>query len=767
MSMSNLRTVMLSALLLAVGSPWFWSDAHAEGLLKVTQIEVVGTSRIDKAAVESQLTVSKGKISEEDVSRDVQRLYNTGFFDQVSVKAIPLDSRAVKLQYIVVEKPVARKIFIKGNDEVSNKDLAEVLRLEGKRFVDKSKLVALMRKANSFYQGQGFYDASLDYSTTPVGQNSVDITFTIEEGKKYRVREVILRGVQDLDVGDLRGVIQTKRYKWWNSWLFGTGRVNKEMMDADKQIIKQYLLDNGRLEGVVGEASVEKRGDGLYVTYDIEEGPEYRIGELSATGDLIKGSEEDTISDIKAQVGDVFNASTIREDIFTITDRFGDEGYAFANVVPNTMLNKSLGTVDIDFQTSQGSKVRVNTINISGNQKTYDHVIRRWLAIEEQDVYSGTKIKRSQTLLQRLGYFDEVTIANKATDKPDVVDLDVVVKEASTGSFSAGAGYSTANGTLFNAKISENNLFGTGRKLNLNLDFGSQISNQILSIDDSRINDSWVSGGLDLFRTTRQFNDFDRDLAGGGVSVGYPLDRLVGDWAQDINVSMKYDLQHVTIKNVEDYASQFVKDSQGKSVASSITPSLVRNTINNPLNPVSGSRQTVSIELAGLGGDQEYYLLELRNAWFYPLWETSFGEFVLSDRTKFGFGESLNDDPFPLFKRFFPGGINSVRGYRNRTLGPEDADGREYGGSKQVVNNLELIFPLINSAGFRGVIFYDVGQAFDDNESIGIDQLRQAWGYGLRWNSPLGPIRVEFGYPINKQPGERGVQTMFSFGAPI
>lgn len=767
LSMSNIRTVLLSLLMLIVGSRWYWSEAHAEGLLKVAQIEVEGTSRIDKAAVESQLTVSKGKVSKEAVSQDIQRLYNTGFFDQVSVKALPLSNGAVKLQYIVVEKPVARKIFIKGNDEVSNKDLAEVLRLEGKRFVDKNKLVALIRKANSFYQGQGFYDASLDYSTTPVGQNSVDITFSIEEGKRYRVRDVILRGVQDIDVDDLRGVIQTKRYKWWNSWLFGTGRVNKEMMDADKQIIKQYLLDNGRLEGVVGEASVEKRGDGLYVTYDIEEGPEYRIGKLSATGDLIKGSEDDTISDIKAQVGDVFNASTVREDIFTITDRFGDEGYAFANVVPNTMLNKSLGTVDIDFQTSQGSKVRVNTINISGNQKTYDHVIRRWLAIEEQDVYSGTKIKRSQTLLQRLGYFDEVTIANKATDKPDVVDLDVVVKEASTGSFSAGAGYSTANGTLFNAKISENNLFGTGRKLNLNLDFGSQISNQILSIDDSRINDSWVSGGLDLFRTTRQFNDFDRDLAGGGISVGYPLDRLVGDWAQDINVSMKYDLQHVTIKNVEDYASQFVKDSQGKSVASSITPSLVRNTINNPLNPVSGSRQTVSIELAGLGGDQEYYLLELRNAWFYPLWETSFGEFVLSDRTKFGFGESLNDDPFPLFKRFFPGGINSVRGYRNRTLGPEDADGREYGGSKQVVNNLELIFPLINSAGFRGVIFYDVGQAFDDNESIGIDQLRQAWGYGLRWNSPLGPIRVEFGYPINKQPGERGVQTMFSFGAPI
>jgi outer membrane protein insertion porin family len=194
---------------------------------------------------------------------------------------------------------------------------------------------------------------------------------------------------------------------------------------------------------------------------------------------------------------------------------------------------------------------------------------------------------------------------------------------------------------------------------------------------------------------------------------------------------------------------------------------LIRNTINNPLNPTSGSRQIISYEQAGLGGDQEYYVVEARNSWFYPLLETSFGEFVLSDRSSFGYGESLNDDPFPLFKRYFPGGINSVRGYRNRTLGPEDENGREYGGSKQLVNNLELIFPLINSAGFKGVIFYDVGQAFDDNEPIAVDALRQAWGYGIRWNSPMGPIRVEFGHPIARQENERGVQTMFSFGAPL
>jgi outer membrane protein insertion porin family len=403
---------------------------------------------------------------------------------------------------------------------------------------------------------------------------------------------------------------------------------------------------------------------------------------------------------------------------------------------------------------------------VLGNEKTYDNVVRRTLTVEEQQLYSGTKIKRSQTLLQRLGYFDEVSITNQPTSDPSVVDLDVNVKEATTGSFSAGAGYSTNNGAIFNTRISENNLFGTGRKANINLDFGSQVTNQIISLDDPRINDSFVSGGIDILRTTRLYNDFWRGLAGGGITFGYPGERLFGEWAEDIQVSAKYEFLQVDIYSIDEEAAQFVKDSSGKSTSSAITPSITRNTIDNPMNPSRGSRQVLSLEVAGAGGDQNFYLFEARNSWFYPVFESSYGDIVVSDRTSFGYGESLNGDPFPLFRRFFPGGINTVRGYRNRTLGPVDENGREFGGSKQLVNNVELIFPLVNSAGLKGVLFYDLGQAYDDNETIAIDGLRQAVGYGFRWASPMGPIRVEFGYPIDRRPGENA-QTMFSFGAPL
>jgi outer membrane protein insertion porin family len=766
---SAVRCIALSALLLCGISTINVDAARAQGVSEaysISSVVIQGNRRIDTDAIKSLIKASSGRVTSEQIAQDVKTLYNAGFFDQVLVSFGTGPGGTPVLIYTVKEKPVARKLFVKGNKEVSEGDLVDILKLEGRRFVDKSKVQGLVRKGVSYYQSQGFYDAEIDYTLAPVSDNEVDVTFNVKEGKRYRVREVTLRGVQELDEDEMRSKIQIQRYKWWSSWIFGTGRVNQEMMEGDKQLLRQYLVDHGFLEGTVGEASVEKREDGLYVVFDITEGNQYTIGKITAGGDLIDGSQEKTLDDIDSEVGEVFSASKVRNDIFTITDKFADQGYAFANVVPNTNLNKADKTVDVEFQSAKGNLVRVNRINITGNEKTYDNVIRRDLKVQEQQLYSSSKIKRSQTVLQRRGYFDEVNISNAPTSDPSKVDLDVNVKEATTGSFSAGAGFSTNSGVLFNTRVSENNLFGTGRRANLNIDVGNQINNQILSIDDPRVNDSNFSWGVDLMRTERWFVDFDRQLTGGSTTVGYPGEGL-GEWAEDISFNLKYELVEVNINDVDEDAAQLVKDSEGQSTSSSITPSIIRNTINNPLNPTKGSKQVLSFEYAGLGGDQEFHLFEIRNSWFYPLFESEWGDIVISDRTSFAYGQSDNDDPFPLFRRFFPGGINSVRGYRFRRLGPKDENGHEYGGAKQLVNNAEIIFPLINSAGFKGVLFYDAGQAFDDDEQIQISELRVGWGYGIRWASPLGPIRVEIGYPVNPQEGEKSPVTMFSFGAPF
>jgi outer membrane protein insertion porin family len=765
--------VVVSALVIGFGNPLIESasaaplDAKPAGF-EIAGVQVRGNQRIDENAIVQLLTHRSGRVTNAQISADIKILYQTGFFDQVSASLVDGPGGGRVLQYQVTEKPVVRRVFVKGNKEVPQSELGNVFKFDARRFFDRTKVNQMIRKAVSIYQGRGFYDAAFDYSVLPVGDNQVDLTFTVSEGERFRVREVRITGLSVVDEDEILELLQTKEYRWWNSWLFGTGRLNVEAAKADQLRIRQFLLDNGLIDGVVSAPRIERRDDGLYVSYEVTEGPQYLVGEIRASGDLIDNSQEKTIEGLRSATGEVFSATKVREDSFTVSEKFSDRGFAFANVVPRTSINRSEKTVALDFSTTQGNFTTVNRINISGNDKTYDRVIRREMRVAEQEPFSGSKVRRSQEVLQRLGYFEEINIGTEPVGN-DKVDLNVSVREGATGSFSAGAGYSTGDGVLLNARLSENNFLGTGRRAVLNLDIGTRADSYVITLQDRRINDSFWSGGIDLFRTFREYRDFDRRVTGGALTVGYPLEEIFESKVlMDTAFDLKYQYLEAEISNVDlESAAQLVIDSEGLTRESSLTPRLVRNTINNPLNPRSGSRQEVAITVAGAGGNQEFYLIELEQTLYHPLWETTRGEVVFSWRTRFGYGETFDDEDFPLYKRYFPGGINSVRGYDNRSLGPTDEQGNEYGGSKQLVNNLELIFPLVSSAGLKGVVFYDVGEAFDDNESIDLGALRQAYGFGFRWSSPLGPIRIEFGIPIDREEGEESFQTQFSFGAPL
>jgi outer membrane protein insertion porin family len=755
--------VALSVLFMGAASLNAQSEARS---FFVDGVEVVGTNRIDASAIKLQLRSISGNVSETSISEDIRAIYRTGFFDRVNADFIEEGGRRL-IRYTVVEKPVVRKVFVKGNKDVTEKDLAEVIKFDGRKFLDKAKLDAIKRNARSYFESQGFYDAEISHTIAPVGYSEVDVTFLVKEGDRYRIQEIAFNGLRDVDEDDLLNAMQTRSYSWWKSWLLGTGRLNRGQLDNDKSLMLQALMDKGYVESSISDPEVQMRDKGIFISFNVQEGKRYKVGTLSASGDLIDKSVGTTLQGIRAEKGDYFGASTMRQDSFVISEKFTDKGYAFANVVPNTKINRDAGTIDVDFQIDKGNPVRINRIAIRGNAKTYDNVIRREIRLDEQALFSSSKIKRSQDVLQRLGYFEEVNITSEPSDQPDKVDLNVNVREASTGAFSIGAGYATSDGTLFNARITENNLFGTGRSLSFNADYGSQRSNLILSFNDRRVNDTFLSLGTDLYRTNRQFIDFDRDTTGAALTVGYPLEQLLGESLNDVQFTSRYEFFGIDISNINaGSAAPLVIQSQGTSNASAITPGLTRNTINNPMNPTAGSLQAISIENAGLGGEEDYWLLEANQTLYQPLISGEWGDVTFSWRTRFGYGESRTGDPFPLFKRYFPGGINSVRGFNARTMGPKDENGNEYGGSKQFINNLDLIFPLVNSAGLRGVFFYDIGDAFDDNESINYANMRKAVGYGIRWASPMGPIRLEFGYPLEREPGE-GMVTLFAFGAPI
>lgn len=736
--------------------------------LNIQGVSIRGARRINEAAIEAQLKHTKGRVTEDEVSEEVKTLYRTGFFERISVR-VERNATGATLVYDVVEKPIVRKVLVKGNEEVKESDLAELFNFGTRRFLDRTRLDSMARSAVQFYQNKGFYDASVRHEVASVTPEQSDVTFIVSEGKRFSISEIRFRGLKELDGDDLRSKIQTKRYKWWSSWLFGTGRLNKDMLQSDKSIISQQLLDHGLIDGTVSDPAIEKDDGHLVVVFDVNEGAQYRVGPISASGDLVDGSASKTLEGISLKQGRIFSASEARKDAFDISDKFSDVGFAFVNVEPRTTIDRGSRTVGIDYSVDKGEKVSVRRVQIKGNNKTYDNVIRRDVKIPEGGTYSSSKMRRTETLLRRLGYFEEVTIGTEpVAGRKDQVDVNVNVREASTGAFSAGAGFSSTDGVIFNSNISENNLFGTGRQANLNVDVGSLRKNAILSLLDPRVDDSFLSAGVDLQHATRELIDFSRSASGVGFTLGYPLERLLGSWAQDINSNLRYDFTSYEILDVQaETASPIVIESAGKSTVSAFTPQLVRNTIDNPLNPQKGVRQVLSVELAGFGGDTEYYLASASNSWFQPLFDLSSGPVVFSMRTRLDYGDSLTDERFPLFKRFFPGGITSVRGYRNRTLGPRDDKGRQFGGSKEFINNVELIVPLVQSAGISGVVFYDVGEAFDDNKSIELSELRRAYGGGIRWSSPMGPIRIEFGFPEDQRPGERSMVTLFSFGAPL
>lgn len=751
----------------ATAAPVYAQEGFARQY-EIDDVAVEGNRRIDTAAIKALLKGAFGRVSNEIISEDTKTLYNTGFFDQITVSLIRDGSRSI-LKYSLVEKPVVRKVFIRGNKEIKEDDLAEPLKLGSSRFLDRAKIDSITRNLTIYYQSRGFYDVGFEHSVVPVGDNQVDLTFNVTEGVRYKIDSIEIRGLKKLDEDEIREAIQTKRYKWWSSWLFSTGRLNEEVLENDKAIMRQFFLDNGFIDANVGDPLVEKKDGRMTIVFDVTEGDEYRVGSVGVSGDLINNSREETLDGVRVESGDVFSAAKIRDDAFKISDKFTDIGFAFANVVPNTSVNRASKTVNLDYNVNKGGIVSINRINIRGNNKTYDNVIRRSVKISEQDNYSSSKIKRSQQLLERLGYFEEVNISTQPTEDPNKVDLLVNVREGSTGTFTVGAGFSSSDGALFSTRVSENNIFGTGRSVNLTGEFGTRRDNIVLGFNDPMLNDTNLSFGAQALRTNREFSDFDRQLTGGNTSLGYPLEEVFGETFQDTAIYLKYEYLAIDISDVDvEDAAPLVIQSQGTSTSSAITPSIVRNTINNPLNPVRGSRQSLSYEMAGLGGSEDYFLIEARNQWYTPLIESlEYGDLVFSLRTSFGYGESNDDDPFPLFRRYFPGGINSVRGFKSRTLGPKDENGNEFGGSKEFVNNAELIFPLINSAGLKGVVFYDIGNAFDDDESIDFGELRKAYGFGLRWFSPLGPIRIEFGFPVGREEGEKSMVTLFSFGAPL
>ena len=756
----------------------------AEPAQTVASVGVEGNLRVEEDAIKVQLRTQPGQPYDAAVlDADVRAVYGMGFFDQVDVDVSPAGEKQVAVVFRVKERPLVRTVKVEGTDEIDKDEVEGALKIRPRTILDSEKVRQGIEAAKKLYVDKGYLDATITYTTTVVGENEVDVLYKVDEKGPIKVKEIAFEGNESFSGRQLRSVMQT-REAWILGWFTGAGVLSRDVLRTDVERLTAYYYDHGYVTVRIDEPRVERKEDGLYVTIKIDEGAQFRIGSVDLTGSGLPPDTTKLREDLDTVSGEVFSASGLREDSQKLTERLSEDGYAFASVEPQTTVNEEQKTVDVSFQADRGKQVVVDHIEIEGNTKTRDKVIRREMRLQEQELFSARKLRKSREALQRLGFFQEVNITTRRAAADDRMNVVVGVKEAQTGAFSAGAGFSSADSLLFNVRIQENNLFGRGQRVVLNGDVGSIRRNIVLSFTEPYFRDTPLTVGVDIFDWRLKFDDFARSGRGAGTQVTYPVtawgyDTLWGLPLDEVRVGADYRIERAEIGDIDFSASRSIRAEAGTSLVSSITPRVSRNTLNHAFDPTAGSFQDLGVELAGLGGEQ-FVKVEARERWYYTfLRSKSLGDFTYSIGAALGYGfgdAGLNGDELPLFERYFPGGINSIRGFDTRTLGPREVrkdifgqivNTTPIGGSEQVILNNEIIFPLGQGIGLTGVVFVDAGNAYSAEDGITLDETRVSGGAGVRWLSPLGPFRIELGKPLVSKKFDEKSLVLFSFGGPF
>ena len=766
---------------------------------KIGAVLVGGNDRVEEEAIRVYIKSLVGEpLDPQKVDADIRAIYGMGFFKDVEARVAEQDGKTT-LTYQVSERPLLREVRIEGNKALAKDELETKLKIHPRTILNPVRIRRGVEEVKKEYEKKGHLDADITYRTETNEAGETILTFTIAENEKIGIKELLFEGNVAFTADQLRSVIATKQKNFLSRFL-STGVLNRDALKTDTERLTAFYYDNGYINVRIDEPKVERKEEGLYVTVRIDEGEQFTIGEIGFTGD-VPGGEEEAKRRIALEKGTTFKASILRDDVFRLTGYFSDQGFAFVNVEPETAVNPEEKVVNIHYRVDKGPEVYVDRIEIAGNTKTRDKVIRRELRIEEQMLFSASALQVSKERVQRLGYFEDVNLATQRGAKNDLLNVLVDVKEAQTGAFSVGAGFNSSTSIVASARVQENNLMGRGQQLVVGASIGTRYKNSTLSFSDPYAFDTRFSLGADLFDWQFAFEDFDRSGTGGGVRLSYPLASLgfSSAWGyslEDVYFGMNYQYERSKISNFDDITPPAIRAEKGTATTGLVTPNFSRNTLNNPQDPTLGSFQQLSFGYAGLGGSTDYKKVELEARFFLPIYRSPrWGQFTLMTGGFFGYGAGDIDfteedhigtesgrvlqNDLPLFDRYFPGGINSIRGFGERSLGPrervtvlvDDNGGvkpktyrRPIGGSEELILNNEILFPIVQQLNLKGVVFTDIGNAFTHEQGLDISDLRYSVGAGIRWRSPFGPIRIEMGRALNAKSSEKTSTMHFSFG---
>ncbi|MBI5483876.1 MAG: outer membrane protein assembly factor BamA [Deltaproteobacteria bacterium] len=741
------------------------SSARAEGE-KLLEVQVQGNRRIESAAILNVVKFKSGDTLYSDkTDADIRAIYKLGHFQDVQA-SVEQTANGTVLIYTVMEKPIVREIKFEGNKELTTEKLKEVLEFRQNAIFSTKDLTKSITKMKKLYGDDGYYLAEITPQIDKSSASDLTVTFKIVEGQKVLITDIRFDGNKAFSNRKLHGVMETKE-KWFMSWLTGAGTYKEDVLKNDAGLLTDFYLNNGYINVKVGEpvVKINNAKTALDVSIGITEGDQYRLGEIGFKGELLEPAAE-LRKKLKIETGEIFNRSTLRTDIFTLTDVYADKGYAFANVNPLTRPDSDKKIVDVTFDMEKGELVYIERINIAGNPKTRDKVIRREMRVSENELFSATGMKRSKQNLMNLGFFEEANIATARGSASNKLNVSVDVKEKPTGTFSIGGGYSSLDGMIGQGSVAQANFLGLGLKANFSASIGGKSQTYSVGATDPHFLDTkWTLGG-DVYRTERDYLDYSRRLMGGDIKTSYPINDFVSTF-----LMYKYEIKDIYKPTIA-YQALNVQDKEnyplGTTTTSSIYASITRNTTDYRLDPSTGMINSLSIDFAGLGGNNKFARYTTDHNWFHPVYK----KLIFATKLTLGYIQEIGQK-IPIDERFYLGGIYSLRGYKARTVAPSKlqttgdnsnklSETIYLGGDKQIFGTTELTFPLLQDFGVKAVMFFDYGNAFVSSKDLTKTMLF-SYGAGIRWASPIGPLRLEYGIPINPRSQHDSKSGKFEF----
>lgn len=761
-----MRKFLLPALIAGLLS----AHAHAFEPFVVRDIRVEGIQRTEAGTVFNYLPVRVGESFTEDKAAEaIKALFATGFFKDVRIEV-----EGDVLVVVIEERPAIASLDFTGMKEFDKEAIKKGLRdvgLAESRIFDRAVLERAEQELKRQYLSRGRYSVEVKTTVTPLERNRVAINFQVDEGEVAKIRQINIVGASAFKEKDLLKMI-TLTTPNWLTWYTKNDQYSRQKLSADVETLRSWYLDRGYLEFNVDSTQVSITPDkqDIYITISITEGKKYTVSGVKLSGDLLL-PEEELRKLVKLKPGDEFSRKNLTDTTKAINDRLGNEGYAFANVNAVPEPDKEKQTVSFTVFVDPGRRVYVRRVNVLGNSKTADQVIRREFRQMEGAWYDGEKINRSRTRVDRLGYFDAATVETPAVPgTTDQVDVNLTVKEKPTGNLMFGAGFSSSESLILSTSISQQNLFGSGKSMSLSLNSGSINKTYALSFTDPYYTPDGISRGFDVYLrnvdpTRLRIGNYRTSSVGAGLRWGFPI-------REDDRINFGLAVDQTSIDTFSDSPQRyknFVNEFGDTNNSLVSTIGWARDTRDSFIYPTKGSIQRVNGEIAIPPGGLRYMKASYQHQTYFPLW----GNFVLMLNGELGYGRGYGDKPLPFYKNFYVGGIGSVRGFETASIGQRDRDGNgnvlrtTIGGDRRLVMNAEVLFPfpgMGQDKTLRLGTFVDAGNVWADGQSLSLGDMRYSAGLSVAWSSPMGPLKFSIAQPLNKDPLDRLQRFQFQMG---